>query len=269
MKTSSICLLSAAAALLACYGTPVAAATKQVNCDRGQSLRSAIDKAHGTAGPIEIFVKGTCEEDIAIGRDYVIIDGAGEATIVGRVRISEARGVRLRNLTVTGPRDGVLVSLGGSVLLQSVNLVDNDSNGLRLRRQSFARLNNCVVEGNGADGVAIEQSTLDAQSSSFSGNDQRGIEADVGSSAIVRESELSGNSGGGVSLSLHSVAEIRDESLIIGNGAYGAHLAADSGLRLGPGVEFFDSIDCDDQESSFADEGAVLTGPVACSTFDE
>ena len=40
-------------------------------------------------------------------------------------------------------------------------------------------------------------------------------------------------------------------------------------LRLGNGIELFDSIDCCDQDSSFADESAVLTGAVACSTFDE
>jgi hypothetical protein len=110
---------------------------------------------------------------------------------------------------------------------------------------------------------------MDADGTIFSDNADVGVEGDVGSNLIVRGSEVSRNVGGGIALGLHSVAEIRGGTGVYGNGGEGAFLAGDSGLRLAEGTEFSDSIYCADRESSFSSDGAIVTGPVACTSFDE
>ncbi len=53
------------------------AATIRVNCNRGDSVQSALDNL---TGPATIVVKGTCHENIEIKKDDVTIQGG---TFVG------------------------------------------------------------------------------------------------------------------------------------------------------------------------------------------
>ena len=268
MKFSSAFLVTLAGLGIAAISPEAAAMTRHVNCDAGQTITDAIEKSASRADTLEIIVEGTCEENVVIGRDYVVINGGGTAVIVGVVRISEESGIRLQDLMVTGPGDGVVVSLGGSVLLQRVRLVENEGSGLVVHRGSFARLNGCEVSGNGEAGVSVAQATLNVLRSTFSNNMGAGIEGDVGANVLIQGNEISGNAEGGIALGLHSVAEIGGTA-VSGNTGFGAYLAQDSGLRLAEGTVFSDSIFCADRESSFSSDGADVTGPVDCSSFDE
>ena len=137
-----------------------------------------------------------------------------------------------------------------------------------VHRGSFARLNQCEVSGNGEAGVSVTQATLNVLGSSFVNNTGAGIEGDVGANVLIQGNEISGNAEGGIALGLHSVAEIGGTA-VSGNTGFGAYLAQDSGLRLDEGTVFSEGIYCADRESSFSSDGAIVTGPVACSSFDE
>ena len=71
-------------------------------CPR-DSIQSAID----TADPVDqlnIIIDGTCTEDITVARDRVTFEGSTNGgELKGTLNIIGARGIRMTNLSITGP----------------------------------------------------------------------------------------------------------------------------------------------------------------------
>ena len=105
------------------------AGPRAVDCDKGQSLQKAIDAGAGSAKVIEITVVGTCYEDIRIGRRGVRIYGDGLTTIDGRIRVFNSNSIEIRDLTITGPMEGLRL-VNSRARLFNVHIVDNESTGI-------------------------------------------------------------------------------------------------------------------------------------------
>lgn len=101
--------------------------------------------------------RGTCEENVFIGRDGVILKGEGpEASIiVGGITVSGATEVRLEDFAA---RDGFAVDIfNGSYVRINRCVFENMTNGLEIFRSSGAQVDQLIVNettGKQADNCA-------------------------------------------------------------------------------------------------------------------
>ena len=84
--------------------TDISGRAVTIICPR-DSIQSAID----TADPVDqlnIIIDGTCTEDITVARDRVTFEGSTNGgELKGTLSIIGARGIRMTNLSITGPLD--------------------------------------------------------------------------------------------------------------------------------------------------------------------
>jgi len=246
----------------------VSAMTRYVDCDKGQTILAAIEKSEARAERLEIFVKGTCTENVVIRRPDVTIDGNHETTVVGFINVFTSN-AWLYNLTVTGPGRGVAVS-DGSARLFGVTLSGNDAVGLWIRRGGFVWFRDGVVSGNGGGGIFLENGSLDGENLVVADNRGDGILADRQSNVVlISDTRIEDNDAAGLSSILDSVIDLRDSTVVSGNHGLGMFVAEDAAIRITTGdVHVYGEILCADEESSFVNrEGAEVEGPVNCSGF--
>jgi hypothetical protein len=250
------------------FASPAIGVEAKVDCNKGQSVREALDRAPTASGKtFYIQFDGTCEENVTIRRDNVTIDGGGSGTIFGTVNIFGSQGVRLENLTVTGPRNGVVISQAYA-MLTGVTVTENSWDGILVRRQGSVWIRRSTISMNGRSGAFLEAALLDAVDSTFEGNAIDGILAVTGSKVILAQTKMLANHGAGVALTLHSILDIKSGSRFAGNLGHGVLARLDSGVWISqPGVDFSDAINCEDVESSFHTDHEWPSGPVNCSPF--
>jgi hypothetical protein len=258
-------------AIILCVGlfaSQAMAVERKVDCSIGQSLQKALDTAPAASGDIfYIQFDGVCEEVVTIRRDNVRIDGGGTGTIVGTINVLGSQGVWLERMTVTGPGPGVVVSQASAVL-NHATVTGNEFDGILVRRNASVWARFSTVSGNGHSGAYVDSSTIDAFNSTFEGNTVDGILAVSGSKVVLFRTRMIANQGAGVALTLHSILDIRAGSRFADNAGYGVLARLDSGVWISqPGVDFSDSIQCEDYESSFHTDHEWPSGPVYCSPF--
>ena len=169
---------------------------KLVDCDKGDSLRKAVRRARsGTT----VHVTGTCYERIVMKRDNVRIIGHDGAAIDGStqpagfveftpmVRITDATGIRLKNLIVRhSPGEGILV-----------------------QGQASAKLRNIQVHQNANTGLLVDQARVELRNSKFDQN-LSGVDATNNASLILRgQVSAQSNLGLGFAVSNAASAELR------------------------------------------------------------
>jgi len=237
------------------------AIARYVNCDEGQTITDAIEKAASRADRLEIFVSGTCQEAVLVRRSDVTIDGMGTAIVEGRISALADR-VWIYNITVTGDRVGVTVS-DGSARLWNVNLLDNAGNGLQVRRNGFAHLrgeegNAMWIAGNGGSGIVIESGRVEMQFTNVHENHDDGIRVEqngsltmeggsiqfhhggsglvarVSSSVVLENVQISDNSDIGVLIASGSSGQLNDTYVNV-NGTQGLEVAENSSLDFSGG----------------------------------
>lgn len=237
---------------------PAQAATKKVNCDKGQTIGDVLETATGTADRLEIYVSGVCNERPIIRRDHVWITGLDGAVINGTVRVFNAHDIRLFDITITGPGDG-LVTGQGDVSGFNLTLAYNEGAGLNLRRNSTGWLRDSHIIGscentedvNCGDGAMVDASTLDLRHSLIS-NARHGIVAVAGSRVILDDrqgdnSKVFENSIAGIQVDLKSLVDLRGSSHIHDNRTGAMHILAGSHARIAtPEVTVEGWIQCDD-----------------------
>jgi hypothetical protein len=248
-----------------------------VNCDAGQSIQAALDKANPSI-PLTLTVQGTCQEDVNINRDSVTVNGVLGSTIYGTVAISGASHISMNNLTFTGPGQGIKVFVS-DVNLDTVFITGNAADGLSVQQNSWVSLSNSEVTGNGNFGIYIQRPAFDANNSEISGNANDGVSSDMDGHSIFRNTVVSGNGGAGISLLFHSIAELRtnpelfDKPMsVTSNQEYGVYMREDSGLRITTTDVTIDGnvvggIECSDAESSFANYGSSIADSINCTGF--
>ena len=239
---------------------PAQAATKNVNCDEGQTIGHAIETAKGNADRLEIFVTGTCnEESINLRRDHVWITGQDGALINGTVRVFASIDIRFYDITISGSGNGLSVTGNSSASGWNLVLAGNEDIGLIVRRGSAVMLADSQVIGTCADiydescddGIYVDAATLELRHTTVS-NALHGIVAVAGSRVILDDrrgdnSKLFENSFAGIQVDLKSLVDLRGTSHIHDNRTGAIHILAGSHARIAaPEVTVDGWIQCDD-----------------------
>ncbi len=254
---------------LGLFASPANAIDRSVDCEKGQSIQSALESALPSAAPLHIYISGTCEENPTVARDRVVLHGEDGATIRGWIRVFGAR-ITIMDLAITGPGPGV-TAFGGRVRLIRLQIYGNQFDGVQAQDNAVVSISDSTLSSNGVSGVFVQAATLRIGGDShIVGNRLDGILAEIGSRVMVGHTEIARNVGVGVHVALHSVVDLRDLAQVSGNtSGIGALADQDSAIRIATGdVIFSDAIRCDDMESSFVDLFSVATGRIACTDFN-
>jgi len=281
---STLMMASAALAVGLALMPPNAAAKKPsgdvtVNCDAGQSIQAALNKAQSSAEPLVINVTGTCYEIVTISRDKAgAVIGPSQTGWGATVNVNGGvDNIHIRGLHIGGGHVGVTVR-GGNTWISDSQISGNPVGGLFVLRNSRVAITGTRVENNGSVGVRVEASVFESKLDSeiidnrpFGLEDSvSGLEAELGAIVIMQDTKISGNEGDGISLDLHSVADLRFGSEVSGNLGFGVVLEGDSALRIRDDTATVSGgIECEDVESSFVNYGGEVTGAVNCTDFGQ
>ncbi|HEX6201963.1 MAG TPA: right-handed parallel beta-helix repeat-containing protein [Thermoanaerobaculia bacterium] len=189
------------------------AKTVTVDCGKGESIQAAIDQ---NASPIEIEVRGTCQENVEVrgkqvtlrGADPLVdgIQGVTGSTTGAALSILYVDGARIEGLSIgDGPGTGVGMwfshvtmagcriagNAGTGVHVSSGSFLDargltvaENARGLQAQRGGFAFCSGCTFTDNtGSAAVAANGGLLSLLSSVVAGRD--GIAANFGSYADI------------------------------------------------------------------------------------
>jgi parallel beta helix pectate lyase-like protein len=208
-----------AMAVLLLASTLVLADNRQVNCDHGESLATALEQAQ----PGEtIQVSGTCQEAVTIITDRITLDGRGSATIDGRgaeaVTADGVRGVTLTGLTVRQGLNGIVAKGGAHLKLTSVTMQNNLVSGIRVDGHSSVELRDCTTQNNGVNGLEVDRASEVKITGTFlsQGNGVFGISLLNTSSIVFATATVtSTNNTLGIAVGLNSGASIADAATTV------------------------------------------------------
>lgn len=193
MNTTTSRLILAGCMCFALFAGPAEAITKKVDCDNGQLLQDALVTAIGSADTLEITVRGTCNEFITIGRDRVAIEGEDGAMLIGQIRIFGPSNVTIRNLTITGPGNGV-VAFGGRTRLIDLIITQNEGFGVIARDGAAVRINRGeITDSIDAAGVLVEGASASLSNVRVAGNGGSGVVARQNSRLVVEGGQVQDN----------------------------------------------------------------------------
>lgn len=144
------------------YANPIkdkTAATVTVDCNKGESINQALTK-NPTVLNLTVEISGLCQENVVVTRDHVTLHGNDpvndgiEALVNTEISdaalwIRQAQLVTVENLKLTGGYTGLLAT---NVSLANLRVI------------------NCHLDGNGAYGVQLQSSLIQATNSTFSSN---------------------------------------------------------------------------------------------------
>lgn len=220
---TTLCVL----ALIAFTGSQASAGAKGVNCDKGDSIQTALDSAKPGD---TLNVSGSCVENITITKDGIQLIGPAGASITAGDAAADVvtilgRQVVVRGFTITGGRIGIRVAEGGSAVIGGPdpghkNVVEhNASNGIAIDLGGFARVEGNDVQNNGTDKAA---------------NGSHGITVFRNASADIFDNTITNNVRRGITVGGASAARIGG-NIIIHNG-YNTGTDPGQGIRSGIGV---------------------------------
>jgi len=270
LKAYPVKISSALLACLALFTFQVGAVTKNVDCDKGQTIQSIIDKKQQSSEPLTINVNGICEEYVSISRDDVSIYGNNDATVEGTIEVLGGMRILVDSMKLKGPGIGLHV-FGGSAELRNSYVTNNGDFGIAVNRNSFLSVYDSTISTNAHDGLhVIVGSTVELHNTDILNNTGNGIEIDRHSNADIRDGcKISGNDNG-VRMYLHSSAFITDTE-ITNNHSNGIWMNNDSGvIGFAPITISGNSsygVFCYDAESSFETNSAI-SDTINCSDFN-
>ncbi len=195
--------------LLGFIVSDIEAAVIKVNCGKGESVNSALNRL---IGPTTIVVTGTCYENIDIKKDDVTIQGG---TFVGpdpqqtTIYVEGARRVLIKEAIVGGAGAGVAASQGASLTLDNSVIEGNARQGVVVTDNSVLILTSSIITGNGTAGVLAQRSSSARIGQSIMGvsgpnriTNNRGIGVNVSRSAyaLIDGNTITGNSNNGVNI---------------------------------------------------------------------
>lgn len=173
MKTRSFFTAILCCLFVGTFSLAAGAAEVTVDCDNGGSLNGALY----TLDPIgahHIAVTGTCAENIIISNlAHVTIEGSPSASIVNAatpaqnvVHIQGSRDIVLRNLTISGGANGVVIWRGSEVSLEGCTLENNERRGVHVSDSSTLILGGgapeqaVTIRNNPTQGIHVENSLV-------------------------------------------------------------------------------------------------------------
>jgi parallel beta-helix repeat protein len=227
--------------------SPAHAATIKLNCSAKDTIGNMVKKLKPGD---TLSVTGTCNENLVIPEEItrIVLDGQGKATISGSdVSIPtiavNGRGITIKGFTVTGGRDGIVVSRGGQAVINGNTIQGTARIGLQVNQTSFAVIVNNTIQKNQTNGISIGGSSyasigfvtaLDktASPNTIQDNGQNGISVQRSSSARITGNTIRNNKLNGVLVSRSSQADITS-STIDANGMSGINVSQNSSVQLG------------------------------------
>lgn len=158
--TPTVLSLSAVPLLAANNGNGPNVATVSVDCDKGQRISKALERP---GDELVVEISGFCNERVEFSRNNVTLIGSNPLTdgITGPaldnvavdralVRITDSRGVRIENLTITGSESRGLEGNDGAFLeIFNTRIVENDGRGLQMGLGSIAFVEDSEISNNG------------------------------------------------------------------------------------------------------------------------
>ena len=152
----------------------------------------------------DIEIRGNADFGLSIVQNSYVFMGSGRLVIEDStshgVLVFEGSHLEIRPLT--GPveaqirrngLDGIrLEHRGGARLMEGVAIANNERNGIRCRRSSSVVAGDIIIEGNGDDGVDLDDCLFDAEDSRIQGPNG-GITASFGSRLTLFRNVISGD----------------------------------------------------------------------------
>jgi parallel beta-helix repeat protein len=257
IKTMTAMALLALAGLLWLLTSPGEAATIKFTCSAKGTIGNAVKKLKPGD---TLSVTGTCNENLVIPEETarVVLDGQGKATIKGPdtsipTIVVSGRGITIKGFTVTGGRDGIVVSRGSQATIDGNTIQGTARFGVQVNQSSFANIVNNTIQNNPGNGITIGGSSyasigfvtaLDKTASPniIQNNGQNGISVGRSSNARITGNTIRNNKLNGVIVSRASQADITS-STIDGNGMSGIDVSQNSNVQLGAdkGTGIFES----------------------------
>src|SRR5262249_26693607 len=220
------------------------AAVKDVDCNNGQKLDNALDKANPGD---TLRVQGGCHERETIATDPNTLLGEGDAgrdgggvpggCFAGVVRIEGAQGVVLNGLTIrNGGSNGVVGQSGAAFAVRNSNVQDNKLTGIAVADGSTAEVSDSTLRNNALGVDVFNRSVVVFRGNvTITQNNGGGIETNGGATLEVRGGTLrvDSNNGDGILVS-NSVLSLLgfDESM---GSAITANNNQGNGMTLGNG----------------------------------
>jgi parallel beta-helix repeat protein len=224
------------------------AANVKLNCDgKNTTIGNAVKKLKPGD---TLLVTGTCNENLVILEDVVrvVLDGQGKATIQGPDKTIptvevRGRGMTIKGFTVTGGRDGIVVSRGGQAVIDGNTVQGTARFGVQVNQSSFAAIANNTIQKNESTGINIGGSSYaiigfltgqdtTASPNTIQENGQHGIAVSRSSNARIAGNRIRNNKLNGVMVSRASQADI-SSSTIEGNGMSAIDVSQNSSVQLG------------------------------------
>ena len=215
------------------------AQTFTVNCARGQTITKALELGDSRK-PMLVVVRGTCNEDVAIMRDDVTLQG--DPTVGGTINgsstgntinIVAADRVVLDRLTINGGVNGVRIAGTLSVAIANSEIRGATQSGVALNN-AHASINNCTIE-NAGNGVSLQAATARLQNNKIRANGGHGVYLNGRSHISSNGNTISSNGSNGIMAEENSnVSSLRDT--ISSNGAGGVLVVKASYASLNQGT---------------------------------
>ena len=235
------------AALLWLVTATAEAATIKLICGAKDTIGNALKKLKPGD---TLSVTGTCNENLVIPEETarVVLDGQAKATINGPdtsnpTIVVNGRGITVKGFTVTGGRDGIVVSRGGQAVIDSNTIQGTGRFGVQVNQTSFAVIVNNTIQNNPGNGITLGGSSyavigfftaLDktASPNTIQNNGQNGISVGRSSNARITGNTIRNNKLNGVLVTRASQADITS-STIDSNGMNGIDVSQNSSVQLG------------------------------------
>ena len=218
MKSRLICGLVVFGAFLWLLSSKGEAATWNFECGGMVTLQEFINTNVNSGDTI--FVSGTCNENIYIGRgkDNITLDGGGSATINAadankHVASVYGRGISIKGFTIAGGNAGIDVLAGGTATINN-NIIGSNIFGIIVGPNSFAVITNNIIENNSHAGILITNDSFArigmeggvAQPNTIQNNGTHGITVASSSSATIVWNTILNNTGMGIWIGDNSTA---------------------------------------------------------------
>ena len=225
------------------------AATIKVNCNKGESVQSALD---ALTGPATIDVKGTCHEYLDITEDDVTIQGGTYQAPTPSdpskniIWVRGARRVLITGVTVTGGWNGIAAYQGASLTLDgNSNISGAANNGVVSSFGSSVIVNSSTIHENFQGATATDNAAIVVTNSYIQNNTGTGVVVVRSSSArigqnvvgVPMKSWITDNQGSGVYIGRSSNGII-DGNIIENNIGSGVSIEGASATVINNSIQY-------------------------------
>jgi len=218
-----------------------------VDCDNGESIQDAVDKARETAN---INVSGTCFEGVVIQGDHLHILGNKVATIMPPAgstafNVVSTDNVRIEGFTILGGAGGFHIQRSSASIFDN-QILNSTSVGINIRANSFA---------------FVRDNLLDSTSGNFSQ-----IFVAGSSDAFVRDNIITASSGDGINAGSASSVSAAG-NIVSGTAGFGIAVEQNAHMTLFT-ENTVNTIFCGFSGSLEVDEVQMITGGAGAVSLD-